>query len=475
MSASTQPAIPTQAGRLRRRRLPIAVGLALLAIGVPIAVWLWFHWANERGLAEALAETERLDPHWRFADILAGRAKVPDDENASLQVEVAMNASGKLHDVFRKHLPDGDFDALHELPRTARLGDPQLALLRNLSVNCPEALAEARKLAAMHRGRPRITYSKDFVGTIIEPVQDARTVCTLLYCDAVLRGEEGDVAGAMESCRAMLNTARSIGDEPFVIAVLVRAACTHMTIDALERVLARGDPGEPALGQMQAALEQEQAEPILLFALRGERAGLYETLLLMEEGKIRASHLAAMTGQRVGGVRLFMEDRLPSRTTADRAALLRGMNALVEAAKLPVEKQSDAFALGLEEWKGWEASPILGRQWFNKSLDSHLRVQANLRCTIAALAAERYRVKDGAWPTSLDALVKAGLLNEVPLDPFDAAPLRFKRIADGLVIYSIGPDRTDDGGKINRGHEPPAGTDQGFRLWDGVEGRPQVR
>src|SRR5882724_3143670 len=112
----------------------------------------------------------------------------------------------------------------------------------------------------------------------------------------------------------MLNTGRSIGDEPFVIAVLVRAACTHLTIDALERVLARGDPGEPALGQMQAALEQEQAEPTLLIALRGERAGLFVTLQMMEEGKIRPSQLAASTGQRVSGVRLFMEDHLPART-----------------------------------------------------------------------------------------------------------------------------------------------------------------
>ena len=173
------------------------------------------------------------------------------------------------------------------------------------------------------------------------------------------------------------------------MAVLIRAARTHHTIDALERVLARGDPGEPALGQMQAALEQEQAEPTLLFALRGERAGMYEVLKMMEQGKIRASFLAASTGQRVSGVRLFIQDRLPASTTADRAALLRGMNALVEAAKLPVEKQPDAFARGLEEWKGWEASPILGRQWSNRSLEAHLRVQANLRCTIAALAAER--------------------------------------------------------------------------------------
>src|SRR5260370_38490703 len=92
-----------------------------------------------------------------------------------------------------------------------------------------------------------------------------------------------------------------------------------------------------------------------------------------------------------------MQDHMPVNTTTERAALLRGMNALVEAAKLPVEKQPDACALGLEEWKGWEASPILGRPWFKRALEAHLRVHTNLRCTIAPLAPHSNRAQHGQW------------------------------------------------------------------------------
>jgi hypothetical protein len=35
----------------------------------------------------------------------------------------------------------------------------------------------------------------------------------------------------------------------------------------------------------------------------------------------------------------------------------------------------------------------------------------------------------------------------IPTDPFDDQPLRFKKLARGYVVYSIGPDFTDDGGK----------------------------
>ena len=54
----------------------------------------------------------------------------------------------------------------------------------------------------------------------------------------------------------------------------------------------------------------------------------------------------------------------------------------------------------------------------------------------------------------------------MPLDPFDGESLRLKRLPAGPVIYSVGPDRTDNGGAIDRRADAPAGTDAGFRLWN---------
>lgn len=51
------------------------------------------------------------------------------------------------------------------------------------------------------------------------------------------------------------------------------------------------------------------------------------------------------------------------------------------------------------------------------------------------------------------------------LDPFDDKSLRMKTVPDGLVIYSIGIDRKDDGGMvIPKIDEPTA--DMGFKLWN---------
>jgi hypothetical protein len=57
-------------------------------------------------------------------------------------------------------------------------------------------------------------------------------------------------------------------------------------------------------------------------------------------------------------------------------------------------------------------------------------------------------------------------LKAVPNDPYDGKPLRYKRVADGVLVYSVGPDRQDHGGAGNRARPFAQGSDYVFRLWD---------
>jgi hypothetical protein len=71
---------------------------------------------------------------------------------------------------------------------------------------------------------------------------------------------------------------------------------------------------------------------------------------------------------------------------------------------------------------------------------------AQIRAARTALAVERYRLKTGSLPASLEGLVP-GYLATIPLDPFTREPLKFRQLARGYVVYSVGRDLSDDGGK----------------------------
>jgi hypothetical protein len=69
----------------------------------------------------------------------------------------------------------------------------------------------------------------------------------------------------------------------------------------------------------------------------------------------------------------------------------------------------------------------------------------------AAIAVETYRAEQGRWPRDWEALVP-DLMPSAPIDPWNPAeePLRLGTPdwdPDAIVLYSLGPDRRDDGGQ----------------------------
>src|SRR5262249_45479809 len=99
---------------------------------------------------------------------------------------------------------------------------------------------------------------------------------------------------------------------------------------------------------------------------------------------------------------------------------------------------------------------------------------AFLRCGITAIAVERFRLVNGRWPDQLEDLAP-GFLSKVPADPFDGQPLRYPRLKEGVIIYTVGEDRKDDGGRrvLIKAGEPDV--DVGFQLWDPEHRRRPVR
>jgi hypothetical protein len=65
---------------------------------------------------------------------------------------------------------------------------------------------------------------------------------------------------------------------------------------------------------------------------------------------------------------------------------------------------------------------------------------------LIALAAEQHRRKHGQWPAALGELVPDAL-GKVPLDQSTGEPLHYRLLDGRPLVYSVGSDRDDDGGR----------------------------
>jgi hypothetical protein len=87
-----------------------------------------------------------------------------------------------------------------------------------------------------------------------------------------------------------------------------------------------------------------------------------------------------------------------------------------------------------------------------------------MRCAIAGIACERFRIKHDRWPAALAELCPE-FLPEVPIDPYVGKPLKLEKQDDGVVVYSVGTlPQTATAAAYHQGL--PAGIDIGFRLWN---------
>ncbi|HEY0074233.1 MAG TPA: hypothetical protein VGB77_09035, partial [Abditibacteriaceae bacterium] len=122
------------------------------------------------------------------------------------------------------------------------------------------------------------------------------------------------------------------------------------------------------------------------------------------------------------------------------ADFLRQMDALSEGAKQPyalapaVQPPGDALTGTL-----W---PVFLRGRFNVA-----KCESANTMLMSALALHAYRLEKGSYPDSLSQLAP-GYIKAIPPDGFGAGEaLRYKKEGANYRLWSIGPDKKDDGGK----------------------------
>lgn len=83
---------------------------------------------------------------------------------------------------------------------------------------------------------------------------------------------------------------------------------------------------------------------------------------------------------------------------------------------------------------------------FSHAFRVRTRAEAEIAVMQAALAVHFYKTTNGRLPDSLEQ-AKSAFGGSLPEDPFTGTSLRYRREGTKGIVYSVGPNARDDGGK----------------------------
>jgi len=330
------------------------------------------------------------------------------------------------------------------------------------------------ELVGKAHGLGQARYDYAFPSGNVSYLSPLREITRLMALAAWVDAEEDRPADAILRIRESLSMGRSLRDDPRSISSLVSMAMAAITTrTALPRVLARTNPSNADLAALQRDVERFADEFSLRLGLEGEIAQLLQNYEDVELGKTPIQNVCSPSVYiGLGGrpVEASWVDRNLSSVLSvfykrDVATSVRYyLWALdhIDGDPRTFANSSDSLLTAIRN----------GRYVIARScVDSTQRLptqaelmRSTLQATAAALAACRYRNDHGTWPESLDALVP-GYIDKVPLDPMTGKPLVYRIEETGIVVYSIGENGVDDGGKGYLGGSYTGGDDYGLRVW----------
>jgi hypothetical protein len=279
---------------------------------------------------------------------------------------------------------------------------------------------------------------------------------------AILDAENNDEKQAADDVLLVLSLARSLKAEPVLISQLVHSAGVLLAVNALEQVVNRTTLPPESLSELSKAFQNMED-----YDARGEgfnRAMACERAihldLLGNPDKVAKflRELGTMGATEIPGEQLHrMVEHLkqPGSLKAEHDYLETSFQQLLSARK---ETFPDRLKTAdLIQQRATEASNqgLLFCGWNLPSLTGAVRREAtclaSLHLALTAVALEQFRAAhDNRYPTALSELTPNDL-GATLMDPFDGQPLRYQKQGAGYVLYSIGSDLKDDGGKPMNG------------------------
>jgi len=333
------------------------------------------------------------------------------------------------------------------------------------------AIEELRQAAQLPYANIPLNYEDGFgSASTLLPILAALKLCSsLLEFRAVAELANGQSDKAFADVMLLFRLNDSIRSQPFLITHLVRIAMLSITLQPIWEGLVRHAWTDDQLAQISAELGKLDFLADYQFTVRGERG--FAIQKFENERITRKSETLDDAGQTnvvdytfMPSAYFYQNELNFARLSQQLALPLVDIQTRVVSPKaiLHANKMDQAQ---LKHYSPYKIQALMAFQVAGASAKRFAFAQAGVDLARVACALERYRLAHGGYPETLDALAPQ-FIESIPHDVINGQPLHYHRTDDGnFLLYSVGWNETDDGGKIAFTKYGSVDRDKGDWVW----------
>jgi hypothetical protein len=422
--------------------------IALSLLLVVLLALMLFDGVAERRLQSRIAAIRARGEPTTAEDLQAAMPTIPPEENmaVALAEPMAKLSAFKIPEERSEFFPL--IGSARIGPTGRRFPPEQLAAAREYLSQFPDELAAIHQALKLKQGCPEIVWQTPLIQLLLPELSVYRLMSKTLALEAAVAAEDGDTQQAAERLLDSCHVELILECKPLLITLLVRTGIIAMAEGQIERTINQCGLSDESLRRLQNDLAGREGCFDLKKALMSERVIFLDTIQSLRSGKANLGFLSGGDDDGFTGV----WRHLPVLPALDASAGLDIYDGLIDAIDKPDGASLQRLRVASRRQGGLPQYNLVSRTMvpaFSRATELWVRSAGMNRAMQAALACERYRLARGDWPESLASLVPEYLAT-VPLDPFDGKPIRYKRIPEGIKVWSIGEDMADNGGDVLR-------------------------
>lgn len=265
-----------------------------------------------------------------------------------------------------------------------------------------------------------------------------------------------------------------------LVAAMINVAIAGLYSDTLSYGFRQNGWQEPQLMAIQEQLQKINLAPFMFEASKEEQAN---TVYLGERSDLLKDFGKVFTGKvfGYGQNKKFMEnlkdhayDLMPQGWAYQNLVVATELQQRLVDTFDPMEKQvfprkmEEAFLDVTTKLKHQSVFHLLADLFIAnlpKAFQTFTFIQTRVNQAQIACALERFRLAQGEYPETLDALVPQ-FIEKIPQDIIGGQPLHYRRTEDGqFLLYSVGWNETNDGGVVDKDKLGNEDKTQGDWVW----------